>query len=126
MTHNLYDVAGHAPAADCAPASSSRRTDLPAIRSALPEEPHEGWHARIVRRRGSREWRDQTVGLLILAVLLVGAVLIGKALGDDSRRGVLATFGILTVLAGIVVYFGEAIWDAISHRSDQPGRHSRD
>jgi len=79
-----------------------------------------------VRRRGSREWRDQTVGLLILAVLLVGAVLIGKALGDDSRRGVLATFGILTVLAGIVVYFGEAIWDAISHRSDQPGRHSRD
>jgi hypothetical protein len=79
-----------------------------------------------VRRRGKGEWRDQTFGLLMLAVLLVGAVLISKAIGDDSRRGVLATFGILTVLGGVVMYFAEAIWDAIKHRSDKPGRHSSD
>lgn len=79
-----------------------------------------------MRLRGRREWRDQTAGLLILAVLLVVAVVIGKALGDESRRGVLATFGLLTILAGVVMYFGEAIWDAIRHRSDKPGRHSSD
>lgn len=79
-----------------------------------------------VRRRGTPERRDQVVGVAILIALWVAAIAISKAMGADSRRAVLATFGLLVVLGSAAAYGLHLLWDLFKHRSDRPGRHSRD
>lgn len=84
------------------------------------------WHDSPVRRRGRPNRRDQVLGLVVLGVLFVAAVAIERWIGVRSRQGVMAAFGLLIIAASVALYFGDALWDAFTHRNDPKARHSRD